>query len=86
MRANSQDPLVLSLPCRVLRDEETLQFNILMYFSRCSHYLSLRGALCIFDETKTTTIQLLCNSIGQVFVVFNRESFQPKPKQSNPFR
>lgn len=44
LRADREDSLVFSLPRRVLCHEKALQFNILMYFARCSHYLSLRGA------------------------------------------
>lgn len=49
LRADRQDPLVLSLPCRVLCHEETLQLNIFIYFTRCSH-LSLRGTFCIIEN------------------------------------
>lgn len=45
VRSDGQDALVLAFPGGVLCHEKALQFNILMYFARCSHYLSLRGAL-----------------------------------------
>lgn len=62
VRADGENSLVLPLPGRVLGDQKALQFNILMYFARCSHYLSLRGAICVAISETTTKLFIFSSS------------------------
>lgn len=86
VRADCQDSLVLPFPCRMLRDQETLQLNVLMYFSRCSHYLSLRGTLYLeMMKTKKQQQSIFSNSIHffVIFEIINQKILRVKHKQCN---
>lgn len=74
-RADCQDSLVFAFPCRVLRDQKALQLNVLMYFSRCSHYLSLRGTLYL-EMMKTKNNNKVFSVIRSISLLFLKLSIR----------